>query len=103
MNRIAVDLIPEAPIWKEVNDSPMAIDVMAEFFYETSRLENWHLSNKMIMGTLPVKGIVDGMQVFMSTNEDFTSQVVEFSGLLDESLTMDMRLNILEDVEIETM
>ena len=125
INLIAVDLIPEAPIWKEVKDSPMAIDVMAEFFYEISRLENWYLSNKMIMGTLftvinstvitwfvdktifngtfPVEGIVAGMQVFMSTNEDFASQVVEFSGLLAESFTMDMILNILEDVEIETM
>lgn len=59
MNRIAVDLIPEAPIRKEVNDSPMAIDVMAEFFYETSRLENGHLSNKMIMGTAGSQRLAD--------------------------------------------
>ena len=103
MNWIAVDLIPEAPIWKEVNDSPMAIDVMAEFFYETSRLENGHLSNKMIMGTFPVEGIVDGMQVFMSTNEDFASQVVEFSALMAESFKMDTLLDILEEIEIETL
>ena len=125
MNRIAVDLIPEAPIWKEVNDSPIAIDVMTGFCYETSRLEKWHLSNKMIMGTLftvinttvitwfvdktifdgtfPVRGIVDGMQVFMSTNEDFASQVVEFSALLAERFKMDTLLDILEEIEIETL
>lgn len=63
----------------------------------------WFADKTIFDGTLPVRGIVDGMQVFMSTNEDFASQVVEFSAILAESFKMDTLLDILEEIEIETL
>ena len=68
-----------------------------------STVITWFEDKTIFDGTLPVEGIVDGMQVFMSTNEDFASQVVEFSAILAESFNMDPLLAFLEEVEIETL